>query len=154
MMDLNTLKTCGVLLLYKTACSKIRTDRHCKPLLPSPRWTMRETRSQTRSTNYAKTFVSIHTRGINRLSVSPDGRYFAAASDDRTVTVFDLLPSSLVISADAYPRLIRQYPPLDAKCSSVVWGPGGACLFVGTAEGHIYLYERPIFTWVGITLPF
>lgn len=98
-----------------------------------------------------KTFTGIHSKTISQLAASPSGRYIASVSDDKTVAVFDLCPSSFSLSlqsSPSFPKLVRQYEPADDKASAIVWGNKDTLLFVGFDDGRVCTYGRPTRTTV------
>lgn len=82
---------------------------------------------------------------------SPSGRYLASVSDDMTVAVFDLLPTSF-LSQYSYPKLVRQYEAAECKATAVAWGHKETVLFVGFEDGRVCTYGRPTRTAVSRTI--
>ncbi len=84
-----------------------------------------------------------HTQMIHRLAISPDGRWLASASEDKTVQLWDLQ------HPENRPVRWRHEAPVH----SVVFSPGGDSLLSGDAEGRLALWEvkhrREIARWFG-----
>lgn len=90
----------------------------------------------------SKTFHAVHADCINQIAVSPNNRYFATASDDKTVAVFDLSPSSFLTTTPV--GLIRRYAPAEQETTALAWDQDNRFLFVGLENGQICTYSRPL----------
>lgn len=113
---------------------------------------MNPTPGSTEAFQLVKTFDAVHSNTVNRLQLSQDGRYFASTSDDGSVAVYDLKPTTIWSSVDPSPILIRQYEPVMGIPMALCWLPDGksVSLLVGFEDGKIRLYKRPLQTLVSL----
>jgi WD40 repeat protein len=89
----------------------------------------------------ANTFSGVHADSVNKIRVSPDGRYFASASEEGTVAVYDLTSGLLFGKA----KFIRKYASPGPKSSAMAlcWGRDSTELYVGFEDGTVCSYRRP-----------
>ncbi|HXI50293.1 MAG TPA: serine/threonine-protein kinase [Candidatus Saccharimonadales bacterium] len=72
-----------------------------------------------------------HEAGVTCLAFSPDGRWLASGSEDRTVRIWDVAASALK----------RVWPPFAEPVRAVGFSPDGRQLWVGTADAVISTWD-------------
>jgi WD40 repeat protein len=90
------------------------------------------------------TFSGVHKDSINKIKVSPGGRYVASASEDGTIATYDL-KGGLFFGGGVKP--IRKYISASASANnpaiSLCWGRDTTELYVGFLDGVVRAYRRP-----------
>jgi small GTP-binding protein len=75
--------------------------------------------------------LSGHTASINQLKWSPNGRYLASSSNDKSIRIWDLTNGKCVSVLEGHKLAVR----------SIAWSPDGDKIISGSDDANIYVWD-------------